>query len=781
MSFPVHRGRRLRRTPALRALAQETRLAPAQLVAPLFVRDRARRMREPIASMPGHARLSPDLAAARGRGAGRRSASARCCCSASPTTRTPRASAPGIPTGPVPRRDRAHQARRRRTCRCGPTSACASTPTTATAACSTTAAVDNDATLPLLARAAVAYAVRRRRRDRAVGHDGRPRRRDPRGARRRRLRRRAIVSYAAKYASAFYGPFREAAGSTPQQRRPARLPDGSAQRPRGGARGPGRRRRRRGHGDGEAGAALPRRDPRRSASAWTCRSRPTRCRASSRCCTPPPSAAGSICRARCDGDRHRAAPRRRRRRSSPTSPASWPTTLGGAVAWPPPYPRTDDAPTPTTSAATWFERARQVTPGGVHSPVRAFAAMRCDPLAIVVGARRARARRRPAATLHRLHRRLGTGAARPRASRGRAGGRRAPPPRPGLRPGLAARGRAGRAHRRARAGLRDGPLRRDRHRGDDERGAASRAPPPGGAPSSSSPARYHGHADMFLVSAGSGAATFGVPDSPGVTPGAAAGHADRALQRSAPASIAASPSADGGVAAVIVEPVVGNMGCVPPADGLPRRPARALHPRTARVLIFDEVMTGFRVARGGAAERYGVTPDLVTLGKIVGGGLPLAAFGGQRVADAAGGAGGPGLPGRHLRGASAGGGRRPRHARRHRRARRTSTTSLEAPRRPAAAGRSTAAAARRRAGHRCSASARCGRCSSRRTPVASWDDAAAVDREALRAVLPRHAGARRPAAAVGVRVGVPLGGARRRRHRRDHCRGRGPPSRRRAR
>ena len=75
---------------------------------------------------------------------------------------------------------------------------------------------------------------------------------------------------------------------------------------------------------------------------------------------------------------------------------------------------------------------------------------------------------------------------------------------------------------------------------------------------------------------------------------------------------------------MIVEPVVGNMGCVPPGRGLPRGAARALHAHGA-VLIFDEVMTGFRVARGGAAERYRVTPDLVTLGKIVGGGVPLAA------------------------------------------------------------------------------------------------------------------------------------------------------------
>ncbi len=139
---------------------------------------------------------------------------------------------------------------------------------------------------------------------------------------------------------------------------------------------------------------------------------------------------------------------------------------------------------------------------------------------------------------------------------------------------------------------------------------------------------YHGHADMFLVSAGSGAATIGVPDSPGVTAAVAAetvvadfndlASVDRCFDRH-----------PGGVAALIVEPVMGNMGCVPPADGF----LQALRERCTRhgaVLIFDEVMTGFRVARGGAAERYGVTPDLITLGKVAGGGLPLAAFGGRR-------------------------------------------------------------------------------------------------------------------------------------------------------
>jgi glutamate-1-semialdehyde 2,1-aminomutase len=139
---------------------------------------------------------------------------------------------------------------------------------------------------------------------------------------------------------------------------------------------------------------------------------------------------------------------------------------------------------------------------------------------------------------------------------------------------------------------------------------------------------YHGHADMFLVSAGSGAATIGVPDSPGVTPGAAgdtiiARFNDRAdVQR----CFDAAPKQ---IAALILEPVVGNMGCVPPEPGFLQF-LRDICSANGTLLIFDEVMTGFRVSRGGAAERYGITPDLITLGKIVGGGLPLAAFGGRR-------------------------------------------------------------------------------------------------------------------------------------------------------
>ncbi len=137
---------------------------------------------------------------------------------------------------------------------------------------------------------------------------------------------------------------------------------------------------------------------------------------------------------------------------------------------------------------------------------------------------------------------------------------------------------------------------------------------------------YHGHSDALLVSAGSGALTLGVPSSPGVTPGATA---DTLLapynDLDAVASILeANPEQ---VAAVLIEPVAGNMGVVPPADGF-LAGLRDLCDRHGALLVFDEVMTGFRVALGGAQELYGVRPDLTTLGKIVGGGMPVGAVGG---------------------------------------------------------------------------------------------------------------------------------------------------------
>jgi len=139
---------------------------------------------------------------------------------------------------------------------------------------------------------------------------------------------------------------------------------------------------------------------------------------------------------------------------------------------------------------------------------------------------------------------------------------------------------------------------------------------------------YHGHADGLLVKAGSGVATFGIPGSAGVPEEIA--HLTLALPYNDLAAVEAAFDAhSGAIAAIILEPVVGNAGCIPPADGY-LAGLRKLTARHGALLIVDEVMTGFRVALGGACELYALDPDLVTLGKIVGGGLPVGVFGGKR-------------------------------------------------------------------------------------------------------------------------------------------------------
>jgi glutamate-1-semialdehyde 2,1-aminomutase len=278
-----------------------------------------------------------------------------------------------------------------------------------------------------------------------------------------------------------------------------------------------------------------------------------------------------------------------------------------------------------STTAAWFERACRVTPGGVHSPVRAFAAMQCDPIAVIAA---------EGAVVHDADGRsfldyigawgpalLGHGHPDVEAAVVDAARR-------GLVFGLASPAEVDLAERIV-ARVPGCEMVRFVVTGTEATMSAVRVSraATGRRAVVKFAGAYHGHADMFLVSAGSGAATFGVPDSPGVTPGAVA---DTAIARFNDLDSVDRTFAEvaGGVAAVILEPVVGNMGCVPPEPGF----LEGLRDRCTRhgaVLVFDEVMTGFRVARGGAAERYGVTPDLVTLGKIAGGGVPLAAFGGR--------------------------------------------------------------------------------------------------------------------------------------------------------
>jgi glutamate-1-semialdehyde 2,1-aminomutase len=273
----------------------------------------------------------------------------------------------------------------------------------------------------------------------------------------------------------------------------------------------------------------------------------------------------------------------------------------------------------------WLVRARAVTPGGVHSPVRAFAAMQCEPIAVVEG-RGALVRDAAGRTFVDYIGAWGPallGHARPDIEDAVVAAARR-----GLLFGLASPCEVELAERIV-ARVPGCEMVRFTVTGTEATMSAVRVAraATGRAPVIKFAGGYHGHADMFLVSAGSGAATFGVPDSPGVTTATAAETLVARFNDLASVD-ACFARAGGEVAAVILEPVVGNMGCVPPDPGF----LEGLRDRCTRhgaVLIFDEVMTGFRVARGGAAERYGVTPDLVALGKVVGGGMPLSAFGGR--------------------------------------------------------------------------------------------------------------------------------------------------------
>ena len=277
-----------------------------------------------------------------------------------------------------------------------------------------------------------------------------------------------------------------------------------------------------------------------------------------------------------------------------------------------------------TIASGLFERAQRVTPGGVHSPVRAFRSVGGAPLALVEahGARVRDTEGReyidwiggwgPAL--------LGHG----HPAVVEAVDRQA---RQGMLFGLASPGEVELAER-VTARVPGCEMVRFVATGTEATMSAVRLAraTTGRAGIVKFAGGYHGHGDSFLIRAGSGAATLGVPDSPGVT-GSAARDTRVARYNDLADVDRAFREAPEDVAAIIVEPVAGNMGCVPPAEGF-LAGLRERCDRHGALLIFDEVITGFRLGPGGAAQHFGVTPDLLTLGKALGGGMPIAAFGG---------------------------------------------------------------------------------------------------------------------------------------------------------
>jgi glutamate-1-semialdehyde 2,1-aminomutase len=280
----------------------------------------------------------------------------------------------------------------------------------------------------------------------------------------------------------------------------------------------------------------------------------------------------------------------------------------------------------STRVAHWLEHAQRVTPGGVHSPVRAFRAAGVEPLAIVA------AHDAVVIDTHGREYVDWIGAWGPALlGHAHAGVREAveQAARNGLLFGLASPAEVELCER-LQGAMPALEMVRLVTTGTEATLAALRLARAftGRTGLVKFAGCYHGHGDPFLVEAGSGAATHGTPSSPGVPAGVArdthvARYNDLAdVDR----AFAAAP---GEIAAVIVEPVAGNMGCVPPAPGF-LAGLRDRCDREGALLIFDEVITGFRLGKGGATARYGVTPDLVTLGKALGGGIPIAAFGGRR-------------------------------------------------------------------------------------------------------------------------------------------------------
>lgn len=279
----------------------------------------------------------------------------------------------------------------------------------------------------------------------------------------------------------------------------------------------------------------------------------------------------------------------------------------------------------TTSSRDWFERAKAVIPGGVHSPVRAFGNVGCDPF-YAESAAGSRVRTVDGRELvdwvgswgpmvlghnHSAVVEAVAGALRKGTSYGACSVPEVELSEEIVRrvPGVDKVRLVNSGTEATMSALRLARAATGREKFVKFRGC------------------YHGHGDSFLVAAGSGALTHGSPSSPGVTHGTASDTllADWNDIASVDALFRANP---GAIAAVFAEPVPGNMGVVPPEDGF-LAALRDLCTREGALLVMDEVMTGFRLARGGAVERFGIRGDLVTLGKIAGGGLPLAAFAGR--------------------------------------------------------------------------------------------------------------------------------------------------------
>ena len=597
-SFPVTRLRRLRRTGALRDLVRETSLSRRR---PRPCRSSSRPRRSPNERLPALQRFTVD-------GLVRECEELVALGVKSvllfgiPESKDDEGSGAWIDDGIVQQALRALRPRFPELC-CSPTSASASTRATATAVSSHDGEVDNDASLELLARTAVSHVEAGA--DAVCPSDmmdGRI------AAVRAELPQTPIVAYSAKYASAFYGPFRDAAGSAPAfgDRRGYQLDPGNV-----------REALRECELDVAEGAdvllvkpALPYLDVVRAVrdrfdlplAAYNVSGEYAMVKAA--------AAAGDL-------DERAAAVESLtaiRRAGADIVITYWAKEF---ARWHRREPRSHRALAPR---AEGHPRRRQLA--------RARDAGRRPRRAVLRDARRGRLprdrRRPPPARLGAVVGAAALRARRPRDGRGRArgGGRRArrSARRPSARSSWPRRSSTPSRRSSSCGSSRRAPRRRCRRSGS--RAAFTRRDRVlkfAGC--------YHGHADPFLASAGSGLATLGIPSSPGVPSGVTADTI--VVPYNDIEAVAAAVALHGeGLAAILVEPVAGNMGCVPPAPGF-LEALRALCDASGALLVFDEVISGFRVARGGAQELYGVNADLTILGKIVGGGLPLAAFGGR--------------------------------------------------------------------------------------------------------------------------------------------------------